>query len=185
MECDLVSDETLHGDDTFNESSSSDLSSYPSEVYVPHDGTTQDLMEAIRQVFELPMHLPVGTLTPLHLCSSAKGQELEISPDNDYLHRHGHTVLQNDYITARMRNITAGWMVEVANHFQLQPETLFLAINLLDRYLSRSHVSIPVAATLVCLLQCLGCRHLTRRTARALVLYACPVAALGQRWSTP
>lgn len=115
MDCDLVSNESLHSEESLQESSSPG-STFPDQ-FVPLEGSSQELLLAIR---------------------SAKQQEQEVSADKTYLQRHNYAVLQNNYITARMRNITAGWMVEVAIHFQLQPETLFLAVNLLDRYLSKS-----------------------------------------------
>ncbi|MED6169890.1 hypothetical protein PIB30_025457 [Stylosanthes scabra] len=46
---------------------------------------------------------------------------------------------QNE-ITENMRLITVDWLVEVHWRFNLMPETLFLAINIIDRYLSMSVV---------------------------------------------
>ncbi|MED6222172.1 hypothetical protein PIB30_061779 [Stylosanthes scabra] len=46
---------------------------------------------------------------------------------------------QNE-ITERMRFITVDWLVEVHWRFNLMPETLFLAINIIDRYLSMTVV---------------------------------------------
>jgi len=41
-----------------------------------------------------------------------------------------------------MRSILVDWIVQVHNRFQLLPETLFLAINYIDRFLSQKIVSI-------------------------------------------
>uniref|UniRef100_A0A7N0VL43 Cyclin N-terminal domain-containing protein n=1 Tax=Kalanchoe fedtschenkoi TaxID=63787 RepID=A0A7N0VL43_KALFE len=39
-------------------------------------------------------------------------------------------------INARMRSILVGWLIEVHNNFELMPETLYLTVNIVDRYLS-------------------------------------------------
>jgi cyclin A len=44
-------------------------------------------------------------------------------------------------ITAHMREILIDWLGEVATEFRLKPETLCLAVNFVDRYLS--HVVVP------------------------------------------
>jgi len=53
-------------------------------------------------------------------------------------------------ITPRMRSILVDWMIEVHNKFKLRPETIYLTIDLLDRFLSTK--SIRRSA-----LQLLGC----------------------------
>lgn len=50
-------------------------------------------------------------------------------PNSDYLDN------QHD-INFRMRAILIDWLVEVHHKVKLQPETLFIAVNLIDRYLS-------------------------------------------------
>ena len=40
-------------------------------------------------------------------------------------------------INERMRTILVLWLVEVQNKFRLSDETLFLTVNLIDRYTSR------------------------------------------------
>lgn len=44
-------------------------------------------------------------------------------------------------INAKMREILVDWLVEVHLKFKLRPETLFLSINLIDRFLERRAVS--------------------------------------------
>lgn len=39
-----------------------------------------------------------------------------------------------------MRSILVDWLVYVHLKFKLQPETLFMAINLIDRYLSKNTI---------------------------------------------
>jgi G2/mitotic-specific cyclin 1/2 len=40
----------------------------------------------------------------------------------------------------KMRGILVDWLIEVHNRFHLLPETLFLAVNIIDRFLSRKVV---------------------------------------------
>ena len=44
-------------------------------------------------------------------------------------------------ISAKMRAILVDWLVEVTEEYQLNPETLFLAVNYLDRFLSKTSVA--------------------------------------------
>jgi len=46
---------------------------------------------------------------------------------------------QND-INEKMRSILVDWLVEVHVKFKLLPETLFLTVNLIDRYLEAKKV---------------------------------------------
>lgn len=43
-------------------------------------------------------------------------------------------------INEKMRSITVDWLLEVHNRFKLMPETLYLTINILDRYLSSTDI---------------------------------------------
>ena len=43
----------------------------------------------------------------------------------------------NSNITDKMRAIVIDWLIEVHSQFKLLPETLFLAVNILDRYLEK------------------------------------------------
>lgn len=47
------------------------------------------------------------------------------------------------HINERMRSILVDWLVEVHLKFKLVPETLYLTINLIDRYLTKREVSRP------------------------------------------
>jgi G2/mitotic-specific cyclin 1/2 len=66
----------------------------------------------------------------------------------DYLFMLENTTLPRDYfalqtdIKPRMRSILVDWLVEVHLRFRLTPETLFLAINLMDRFLTESTVEV-------------------------------------------
>ena len=43
-------------------------------------------------------------------------------------------------ITPTMRSILVDWLVEVADEFKLQQETLFLTVSYIDRFLSKMEV---------------------------------------------
>jgi len=45
--------------------------------------------------------------------------------------------IQTD-INERMRGILVDWMVEIQIKFKLQSETLYIAVNLMDRYLEKN-----------------------------------------------
>lgn len=47
------------------------------------------------------------------------------------------------HINERMRSILIDWLVEVHLKFKLVPETLYLTVNLIDRYLERQEVTRP------------------------------------------
>lgn len=59
--------------------------------------------------------------------------EAKFMPDADYMAR------QSD-ITVKMRAILVDWLVDVHLKFRLQPETLHLTINIIDRYLAMKNV---------------------------------------------
>jgi cyclin B len=48
----------------------------------------------------------------------------------------GYMIKQND-INEKMRAILVDWLIEVHYKFKLLPETLFLTVNLIDRYLEK------------------------------------------------
>lgn len=47
------------------------------------------------------------------------------------------------YINERMRSILVDWLVEVHLKFKLVPETLYLTVNIIDRYLEKTEVTRP------------------------------------------
>lgn len=54
-------------------------------------------------------------------------------PQKDYME-------QQEDLKPRMRGIALEWVTDVAYKFKLLPETLFLAVNYMDRFLSRMQV---------------------------------------------
>lgn len=56
-----------------------------------------------------------------------------------YLPRDGYMTNQSD-INEKMRAILIDWLVDVNVKFRLVPETLFLTVNIVDRYLAKTRV---------------------------------------------
>eukprot|EP00584_Thalassiosira_punctigera_P019027 CAMPEP_0172574314 /NCGR_PEP_ID=MMETSP1067-20121228/136639_1 /TAXON_ID=265564 ORGANISM="Thalassiosira punctigera, Strain Tpunct2005C2" /NCGR_SAMPLE_ID=MMETSP1067 /ASSEMBLY_ACC=CAM_ASM_000444 /LENGTH=404 /DNA_ID=CAMNT_0013366937 /DNA_START=264 /DNA_END=1479 /DNA_ORIENTATION=+ len=50
---------------------------------------------------------------------------------------------EQQYINERMRSVLVDWLVEVHLKFKLVPETLYLTVNIIDRYLAKREVSRP------------------------------------------
>ncbi len=67
-------------------------------------------------------------------------------PESTYLDCHGSENNPEGFITPQMRMIVTSWMCEVATEFRLQQETLFLAVALMDRFLTVSKVCAAAAA---------------------------------------
>ncbi|GAA0151064.1 kinase activator [Lithospermum erythrorhizon] len=63
-----------------------------------------------------------------------KAMELGRRPLADYMEK-----MQKD-ITQTMRGILIDWLVEVAEEYRLVPDTLYLTVNLIDRFLSNNYV---------------------------------------------
>lgn len=61
--------------------------------------------------------------------------ELKSLPDSQYLFKQKH-------LKPKMRSILVDWLVEMHLRFRLLPETLFLAINIMDRFMSLEVVQI-------------------------------------------
>lgn len=61
--------------------------------------------------------------------------ELTTKPDPNYIKDQAE-------LTWKMRSVLVDWLIEVHNKFHLLPETLYLAINILDRFLSHRVVSL-------------------------------------------
>lgn len=47
-----------------------------------------------------------------------------------------------DEVTWKMRGILVDWLIEIHSKFRLLPETIFLAVNIVDRFLSLRNVSL-------------------------------------------
>ncbi|KAJ1920558.1 G2/mitotic-specific cyclin [Mycoemilia scoparia] len=62
--------------------------------------------------------------------------EKKTMPAEDYIER------QNE-LSWSMRGVLVNWLIQVHYQLRLLPETLFLAVNLIDRFLSLRYVSVP------------------------------------------
>lgn len=54
--------------------------------------------------------------------------------EKQFLASEGYMKIQVD-VNEKMRAILVDWLVEVHQKFKLLPETIFLTVNLIDRYL--------------------------------------------------
>lgn len=65
-----------------------------------------------------------------------RGKEIGTSVRPTYMESQAH-------INERMRSILVDWLVEVHLKFKLVPDTLYLTVNIIDRFLERTEVSRP------------------------------------------
>ncbi|KAJ2159390.1 G2/mitotic-specific cyclin [Coemansia sp. RSA 552] len=63
-------------------------------------------------------------------------QEQKTMPDHLYMNKQTE-------LTWDMRRVLVNWMVQAHYQLRMLPETLFLAVNLVDRFLSKRQVSLP------------------------------------------
>ena len=92
------------------------LSQYPQQNY--HNIEPQKVNEYIHDIF-------------LHL------KQVE----HYYLPKYGYMKTNQNDINEKMRSILTDWLVEVHMKFKLVPETLFLTIHLIDRFLEKKQIS--------------------------------------------
>ena len=64
----------------------------------------------------------------------------ESDPGNNNSVSHTYMTKQED-INEKMRSILIDWLVEVHLKFKLVPESLYLTVNLIDRYLDKEQVN--------------------------------------------
>jgi hypothetical protein len=64
----------------------------------------------------------------------------ECESDNNNMVAHTYMQRQED-INEKMRSILVDWLIEVHLKFKLVPESLYLTINLIDRYLEKEQVN--------------------------------------------
>lgn len=51
-----------------------------------------------------------------------------------------HCLQGQQEINSKMRKVLVDWLIEVHLKFKLKPETLFISVNLLDRYTEKNHI---------------------------------------------
>ena len=59
--------------------------------------------------------------------------------ENDFLPKYGYMKSQPD-INEKMRAILVDWLIEVHFKFKLLPETLFITVNIIDRFLEKTKI---------------------------------------------
>ena len=62
-----------------------------------------------------------------------------LATEKDFIPGFGYMSKQTD-INEKMRAILIDWLIEVHLKFKLLPETLFLTVNLIDRYLEKEQI---------------------------------------------
>jgi hypothetical protein len=79
------------------------------------------------------------------LCATSYVQDMYEHFRGKEVHTSVRPVYMEDqqFINERMRSILVDWLVEVHLKFKLVPETLYLTVNLIDRYLAKTEVSRP------------------------------------------
>ena len=60
--------------------------------------------------------------------------------ETEFIANYGYMEKQED-INEKMRAILIDWLIEVHLKFKLVPESLFLTVNLIDRYLEKEAVN--------------------------------------------
>ena len=65
-----------------------------------------------------------------------------IAKEENYLPEKDYMLKQND-INHRMRAILIDWLIDVHNKYKLVPQTMYISVNLIDRYLSKNDTSRP------------------------------------------
>jgi len=83
--------------------------------------------EADRPVVHDPQYVSEHANTIYDFC---------LRTEDDYTANENYMGRQSD-ITDKMRAILVDWLVEVHLKFKLLPETLYLTVNLIDRYLEK------------------------------------------------
>lgn len=53
---------------------------------------------------------------------------------------HDYMGSQKD-VNSKMRSILIDWLMDVHKRFELMPETIYLTVNIIDRYLSMKNIS--------------------------------------------
>jgi len=69
------------------------------------------------------------------IVANYKRRELAHHPPYDYLPRKGSNSTRE--VTRNMRTVLVDWLIEVHQKFKFKPHTLFLCINILDRFMSK------------------------------------------------
>lgn len=101
------------------------------EVYSDYDFDDEEEEEEENEFMDHSPPMSAQESVAAEIFAHLKDTEGQLKPNSDYMER-----IQTD-ISHVMRAILVDWLFEVAREFSLRPETLYLAVNILDRYLTR------------------------------------------------
>ncbi|XP_050366275.1 LOW QUALITY PROTEIN: cyclin-A2-2-like [Argentina anserina] len=112
------------------------------ELQMPQKKEENATCERLRSSNDLPIvNIDKNLKDPLacslyapDIYSNLRLTEIERRPSTNYMES-----LQQD-ITPSMRGILIDWLVEVSEEYKLVPDTLYLTVNLIDRFLSQNFV---------------------------------------------
>jgi G2/mitotic-specific cyclin 2 len=93
--------------------------------------------EYVNEIFSYLKEVEVGFVQSFALCPSSDLISLQQTtmPNPNYME------MQKD-LAWKMRGILTDWLIQVHSRFRLLPETLFLCVNIIDRFLSARVVSL-------------------------------------------
>jgi len=77
------------------------------------------------------------------LCADYAHEMYEYLKQNEANYTVSSSYLVGTKTTGKMRTVLLDWLVDVQQQFKLLPETLYLTISIIDRFLSREGVHIP------------------------------------------
>ncbi|XLS67980.1 hypothetical protein HN51_019003, partial [Arachis hypogaea] len=122
-----------------------------------HDNERKFKKRSCRKVMTLTAEMPTQSKAAREVLSKPDEQHVDINADNgnidlavaEYLDdlyifykltedesRISNYMNSQNEINEKMRSITVDWLIDVHWRFNLMPETLYLTINIIDRYLS-------------------------------------------------
>lgn len=117
--------------------------SHVQEAEVSSPCPLSDLLDIVRWGLSLCCAGPVaacGGLTACALRSNIAETEKQLGINPAYLEQHDHRCQPKLWLDSTMRTTAVSWLVEVAAEYRFHADTLFLAISLLDRFLSYTKV---------------------------------------------
>lgn len=106
------------------------------EVYDPDYKTVEELGKEAKRLDDEDVDDPLMVAEYVHeIFDYMKQLEQSTMPNPDYMEDQGE-------LEWKMRGILVDWLLEVHTRFRLLPETLFLAVNIIDRFLSNKVVQL-------------------------------------------
>lgn len=125
----------------------------------PSDENTVNFTAKPTQPFEAATRVPLRELTPVHRHTDLDTIDQELYNDPCCLGCYAQDIFslalvaeplllplptymkQQIYVTPKMRSVLIDWLVTVHFKFELRHETLYLTVNVIDRYLSRHSIT--------------------------------------------